>query len=274
MIPKVIHYCWFGGNPLSEKELKCIHSWEKYCPGYVIKRWDESNFDLECNDYVKEAYANKKWAFVSDYARLFILYHEGGLYFDTDVELIKPIDDIVVWGPFMGFESRHAVNPGLGIGAEKEMPLYKELLDHYDHIHFIGPDGMQNPGTIVSITTNALVKRGLKRISKNQRVEGIVIYKEEYFSPIDFQTGILKTTANTRSIHHYRSSWFSPAEKKLQKLQERLVRVFGRRLGMSLGQMLSSTYKALVRVKKNGIKKTVRYYIRLIKWRKTESGNN
>ena len=118
MIQKVIHYCWFGGKPIDKLGEKCIASWKKYCPDYEIKRWDESNYNLEACDYVKEAYQAKKWAFVSDYVRFDILYHYGGLYFDTDVELIKPIDDIVSKGPFMGCEShqkKSTVAPGLGL---------------------------------------------------------------------------------------------------------------------------------------------------------------
>ena len=141
MIPKIIHYCWFGGNPLSELAQKCISSWKKYFPEYEIKEWNESNFNLQCCDYVKEAYEAKKWAFVSDYARFWILYHEGGLYFDTDVEVIKPIDDIINNGAFMGCERTGnyglGVNPGLGIGADPGISLYKEILDDYEKSHFI-----------------------------------------------------------------------------------------------------------------------------------------
>ena len=128
-IPHVIHYCWFGGNPLGENELKCIGSWERFLPGYKIVRWDESNFDVRCCEYVSEAYDAKKWAFVSDYARFKILYDQGGLYFDTDVELIRPIDDLLAEGPFMGFEvdcgsgQQPYVNAGLGLAANSGLSL-------------------------------------------------------------------------------------------------------------------------------------------------------
>ena len=114
MIPKIIHYCWFGGNPLPELAIKCIESWKKYLPDYEIKEWNESNFDINCCAYVREAYEAKKWAFVSDYARFWILYQHGGLYFDTDVELIKSIDDLIVKGAFMGCEPWNAA-PALSL---------------------------------------------------------------------------------------------------------------------------------------------------------------
>ena len=138
MIPKVIHYCWFGGNPLPESAQKCIASWRKFLPDYEIKEWNESNFDVNAIPYTAQAYAAKKYAFVSDYARFSILYDNGGLYFDTDVEVIRPMDDIIENGPFMGFEIdasgidfKKAVAPGLGLGANPGLGLYKEILEHY-----------------------------------------------------------------------------------------------------------------------------------------------
>ena len=140
MIPKVIHYCWFGGNPLPKLARDCIESWKKYCPGYEIREWNESNFDLECCQYVKEAASVGKWAFVSDYARFKILYVHGGVYFDTDVELIKTIDDILAKGAFMGIEKpfnischqKYLVASGLGFATEKSMPVIGEILKLYE----------------------------------------------------------------------------------------------------------------------------------------------
>ena len=142
MIPKIIHYCWFGGKPLPKLAKKCIASWKKFCPDYEIKEWNESNFDLNSCTYVKEAYDSKKYAFVSDYARFWILHRYGGVYFDTDVELLKSIDDILADGAFMGVENfvaeqnkaKISINPGLGIAAEPGMLIYQEILDFY-HNH-------------------------------------------------------------------------------------------------------------------------------------------
>lgn len=149
MIPKVIHYCWFGGNPLPQLAQKCIESWKKNLPNYEIKQWNENNFDINIIPYTSEAYKAKKYAFVSDYARLWILYKYGGLYFDTDVEIIKPLDCIIKKGPFMGIEKYDgtgipAVAPGLGLGANPGLWLYAELLDLYSNIHFINQDGTLN----------------------------------------------------------------------------------------------------------------------------------
>ena len=136
MISKKIHYCWFGGNPLPELALKCIESWRRFLPDYEIIEWNESNFDVYCCEYVQEAYEAKRWAFVSDYARFKILYENGGLYFDTDVEIIKPMDDLISKGGFMGCEEETALSvaPGLGLGVSPGLGLYKELLESYHYI--------------------------------------------------------------------------------------------------------------------------------------------
>lgn len=222
MIPKVIHYCWFGGNPLGENELACIESWRKYLPGYEIRRWDETNWNVRCCDYVAEAYDAKKWAFVSDYARLDILYREGGLYFDTDVELIRPIDDILKHGPFMGIETDFGsfssskspefeltVAPGLGLAANPGLDLYGALLASYEGDNFINEDGSFNTSTIVTRTTKILFEHGLKMRNGIQEVDGVTIYPADFFNPKDMWTGDIVVTENTRSIHHFSMSWLS-----------------------------------------------------------------
>lgn len=222
MIPKIIHYCWFGGKPLPKLAKKCIASWKKYCPDYEIKEWNESNFDINSCAYVKEAYDSKKYAFVSDYARFDILYRYGGLYFDTDVELIKPIDEILEKGPFMGIEDfsigmekspRISVAPGLGIAANPGLGIYKELLDFYHTLHYINPNGTLNLETVVSYTTKILIKHGLKISDEIQKVGDITIYPQEYFNPCDMHTKNIVITEKTVSIHHYAGSWLSKKEK-------------------------------------------------------------
>ena len=214
MIPKIIHYCWFGRNPLPPLATKCISSWKKHLPDYEIKVWNEDNFDINAIEYTKEAYEAKKYAFVSDYARFWILYQYGGLYFDTDVEIIRPIDDIVKRGAFMGCEtnggkdSQISVAPGLGLGFEKGNSLLKELIDLYSNMHFLKEDGTPNLSTtIVGHTTEYLKTKGLKNTSGIQEVEGIFIYPSEYFCPINVVTDKLHVTENTRSIHHYAATW-------------------------------------------------------------------
>lgn len=222
-IPKIIHYCWFGGTTLPKSAMKCIESWKKYCPEYDIKEWNETNFDLNCCAYVREAYEAKKWAFVSDYARYWILYHQGGLYFDTDVELIRPINDIVEKGPFMGCESVDsallrkvplliqslglAANPGLGLAANPGLEFYKKMLDFYNSKHFIKQDGSLDTTTIVIYTTDLLLKNGFMGSGEIELVEDIYIYPPDYFCPLNYYTGRLVLTDNSRTIHHYLGSW-------------------------------------------------------------------
>ena len=220
MIPKIIHYCWFGGNSLPNDAKKCIASWKKFFPGYEIKEWNESNFDVNCCDYVKEAYAAKKWAFVSDYARFWILYHEGGLYFDTDVEVIKDMSDIIAKGAFMGCETDDKCTPGLGLGANPGLGLYKEILDYYEKIHFFIEGNTTE--TVVTHTSKILKSHGWVGNGEIEQIEGVTIYPPEYFCPMDYKTGKLDITPNTRSIHWYTASWQSSYSKAKTKLQQLL----------------------------------------------------
>lgn len=235
MIPKIIHYCWFGENPLPELAQKCIESWRKFCPDYEIKRWDESNFDINCCDYVREAYEAKKWAFVSDYARFKILYDNGGLYFDTDVELIKPTDDIVKKGSFLGCEVNpaypSAINPGLGMGAETRLPIYQEILDIYESIHFLNVDGTLNDITITDRITAFFEKIGFQPIDKVQTVASITIYPPRYFCPLNIDTGKILLEDDTRSIHHYTASWCTSTQKENIRLRQKYIGKYGKTLG-------------------------------------------
>ncbi|MGK4109388.1 glycosyltransferase family 32 protein [Enterococcus cecorum] len=207
MIPKIIHYCWFGGSNLPDSAIKCINSWKKYFPDYEIKEWNESNFDLNCCSYVREAAEAKKWAFVSDYARFWILYNFGGIYFDTDVEVINDMSNIVKNGSFMGCETIGKCNPGLGMGAVKKLEIYKEILDYYNSIHFSYNNG--NIQTVVDYTTKILENHGWKDLGEITVIKNISIYPSEYFCPYDYSTGIWNITEKTVSIHHYTSSWHS-----------------------------------------------------------------
>lgn len=234
MIPKKIHYCWFGRNTLPESALKCIASWRKFFPDYEIIEWNEDNFDVNMIPYTAQAYKAKKYAFVSDYARFKILYEQGGLYFDTDVEVIKSMIDIVERGPFMGFEINPgtdrkygAVNPGVGIGAVKGLDLYKSILDYYAQLSFLRPDGSYNTtDAVVNITTRELVKSQLKNISGIQEVSGITIYPADYFNPFNDVTGRLNKTPNTRTIHWFTKTWMnvSPWRQWLSRFVHRVWR--------------------------------------------------
>lgn len=224
MTPCIIHYCWFGRNPLPPLALKCIESWKKYCPDYEIKEWNEDNFDIHCCRYVEEAYMMKKWAFVADYARFYVLYQYGGIYFDTDVEVLKPLDPILKKGAFMGCEIDGGqrdicVNPGLGAAVNPGLGILKEILDFYGSLRFIKADGRLNLTTVVQYTTEMLFGHGLQNISGIQNVEGIWIYPTEYFCPKDYATGKTVITDNTYTIHHFDGSWLSKKGRLLYKLR-------------------------------------------------------
>ena len=229
MIPKIIHYCWFGGKPLPKIAETCIASWKKYLPDYVIKRWDESNFDVNAIPYTREAYAACKFAFVSDYARFWILYHYGGVYFDTDVEVIRPIDDIINRGGFLGVESNrngiYTVNPGLGFAATQGTAVIGEMVNLYSTCHCTNTDGASDLKNIVEITTDYLSSKGLQNTDEIQDCCGFTIYPKDYFCPIDYDTRELKITENTRTIHHYAESWVP----RSTRFKNTLSRLFGKR---------------------------------------------
>ena len=268
MIPKIIHYCWFGGAPLPELAQKCIESWKKYCPDYEIKCWDETNFDINCCDYVREAYEAKMWAFVSDYARFKILYENGGVYFDTDVELIKPIDDIVAKGSFMGLEKSDkahaapglglAANAGLGLAANAGLGLAKEVLDSYHNSHFV-PDEKGNYETVVTRVTDIILKHGNIYPDRITEVAGITVYPPEYFCPLSYYTGEMNITENSRSIHHYMASWILPESRAILSVKKKLCSKGGIR--KVIGNTAIFVLKAIRKVRTVGIKGSFEYIV-------------
>lgn len=265
MIPKVIHYCWFGGNPLPDSAVKCIDSWRQYFPGYEIKEWNESNFDLQCCDYVREAYEAGKWAFVSDYARFWILYHEGGLYFDTDVEAIRPFDDILENGPFMGCENSDAgisciicgVNPGLGLGTTPGLELYREVLDFYQARHFLDADGNADTTTVVYYMSHILYAHGWRAIGEIEEVCGVHIYPAAYFCPMDYDTGKVNITDCTHSIHWYKASWFTKGNKMAKAVDRWCLNHFGK--GNRIHRVLDFPFRVMGKIEKLGFVKTLQF---------------
>lgn len=231
---KIIHYCWFGNNPLPSSAENYIKSWKKFFPEYEIKRWDESNFDIKIIPYTYEAYMQKKYAFVSDYARFWILYHYGGLYFDTDVKVIKGMQDIIDQGAFMGRELTFeealeekviGVAPGLGIGSNPYHPFYKEILDHYSKLHFVLEDGSLNQTTVVEYITDLLVRKGLRNIKEIQRVSDIVIYPSDFFCPISPLTLKMIITPNTRTIHYFAGSWIPKNRRVILRFTKKFPKI-------------------------------------------------
>ena len=219
MIPKKIHYCWFGGNPIPEKDKKCIESWKKYCPDYEIIEWNESNYDLNKNQYMAEAYKERKWGFVPDYARFDIIYNHGGFYLDTDVELIASLDILRDNKGYMGFEGGTWINGGIGCGGEAGNETIKGLRDMYDHLSFYQEDGNLNLKPSPYYITEYLVKNGLSRDNREQDVGDLHIYPTDYFAAKDYDTGKVHKTMNTISIHQYNASWKTPKQKLVYKIK-------------------------------------------------------
>lgn len=231
-IPKIIHYCWFGGKEKPKLAKRCLESWLKYFPEYEIKEWNEGNFDVNITPFTKDAYASKKYAFVSDYARFWILYHYGGIYFDTDVEVIKPMDHIIANGPFLGLEvdpflhKWMGINPGLGMGAFPKMDIYLQMLKLYESLSFRTKDS-DLPNSVVVNTRDILEQNGLKFTNKIQIVKGITIYPKDYFCPLDETMGKLFITENTVSIHWFNKSWIPTHHRVKAKIGQFLRQIFG-----------------------------------------------
>lgn len=219
MIPKTIHYCWFGGNELPPLAKKCIKSWKKYCKGYEIIRWDESNFDISSAPlYVRQAYEAKKWAFVTDYVRLKVVYENGGIYFDTDVQVIREIDELLVYNSFFGFQNQTRVATGLGFGAERNSKIIGEIMKQYDDIPFVFSNGEFDMLDCPTRNTTVFVKHGLKQDGTNQTLDdGSRVFSQEYFCPISYETLKRNVTKNTYSIHWFEASWHTKEEKDRHK---------------------------------------------------------
>ena len=213
-IPRTIHYCWFGDKELPESARKCIESWKKYCPDYEIRRWSEGDIDLSSNAYTREACQAGAWGFVPDYLRLWIIYHYGGIYLDTDVQMIRSFDPLLENYAFAGMETVEYVALGLGFGSEKGNPLIREHMDLYEKIHFLNPDGSRNRTPSPRYTTPLFEKHGFVPGKGGiQTIDCCVVYPPEYFCPKSFETGITRVTPSTYSIHQFDASWYSLEEQ-------------------------------------------------------------
>lgn len=219
MIPKIIHYCWFGGNSKSKLIEKCICSWKKYCPDYEVIEWNENNFDISMTpQYVQQAYEAKKWAFVTDYVRLYVVYTYGGVYLDTDVELLKSIDELLLYPAFFGMEEEGYVNTGLGFGSIKNTKLLAELINDYQNISFKLENGEYDTTGCPIRNTKIFVNNGMKQKNVLQELhDGTMIFPEEYFCPKNYRTGEMKISSEAFSIHHYDASWFTEEQQKAKE---------------------------------------------------------
>lgn len=220
MIPKIIHYCWFGGKEKPEDVKKYIASWKKYCPDYEIMEWNESNFDINENEYCREAYESRKWAFVSDYVRLAVLYKYGGIYMDTDVEVVKPFDPLLPQNGFLCFENNKNVSIGT-IGAAKHSSMILNFLKPYEQRSFKKKDGSLDLTTNLKIITNVLVdKYNLKLNGKTQILsEGVLVLPMEAFIAKSYLTGWIMKDDTTFAIHHYAGSWMGNKDSRLRAQQ-------------------------------------------------------
>jgi hypothetical protein len=256
MIPKKIHYCWFGGNPLPDDAKRYIESWKKYCPDYEIKEWNEQNFDLDMYPYVREAYENKKFAFVTDVVRLYALYTEGGIYMDTDVEVLKPLDNFLNYDGVSGFESSTQIPTGL-MASRDSHPLVKEWLDEYEGKHFVKTDGSLDLTTNVTRITNSCLKYGFVPNGELQTIENYTFFPSEYFCPKSYKTGEITVTGNTYTIHHFAGSWVEPYYKKLYKDISSIYRKLGENF---FSQFIVTIYAGIYRLRKTGFKNTIVYF--------------
>lgn len=231
MIPKIIHYCWFGGNQLPDEVKKYMETWKRYCPDYEIKEWNESNFDINQNQYCREAYEAKKWAFVSDYARLKVLYDYGGIYMDTDVEVCKSFGDLLGYNAWLGFEAGNQIQTGV-IASCKKNKWIENLLDFYKSKHFNRQNGTYD--TTTNVTTITRITKDKYNINLNNKFqvfgENNALFPFEFFCAKSTEDGKVKKSNNTYTIHHFSGSWLTPQQIWRHKVKLLLVKIFGVKL--------------------------------------------
>ena len=227
-IPKIIHYCWFGGKDKPEVIKKYINSWKEKLRDYEIKEWNESNFDISSNIFVKQAYESGKYAFVSDYVRVYALYNYGGIYMDTDVEVKQPFSDEILGNDsFWGFEEKNYIATST-IGTKKGNKLIKRFLDSYDGKEFIKEDGEIDTLTNVAIVSNIIEGIGIRLDGTYQKIDGMcTVYPQEYFSPYDYINCYSKESKNTYTIHHFYKSWLPYKEKIKEYIKKMISRILG-----------------------------------------------
>lgn len=216
MIPKTIHYCWFGHNPKPELAQKCFASWQKYCPDYEIIEWNEDNYDIQSAPlFVRQAYEAKKWAFVTDYVRLKVVYEHGGIYLDTDVEVIKPLDDLLHYNAFFGIQYDDFVNTGLGFGALAGNIVLRKMMKSYESTSFLKVDGSFDTTTCLERDRSVFINLGLNECDDIQVLHGnIAVFPVEYMAPKNYMTGETSISEKTHTIHHFAESWMTEKQKK------------------------------------------------------------
>lgn len=260
MIPKFIHYCWFGNTPLPDEVKYYIDTWKKHCPDYKIIQWNEKNFDINCCTYVKEAYTKKKWAFVADYARLYALVNYGGIYLDTDVEVLKNLDSLLKYEAFCGFESDTKLCTAV-LGCRPHFSIYDDLMKLYQNKYFILDNGMLNEEPNVIPFTQIYCKKGLILNGKEQAIFRLKVFPSDYFSPKSYVTGNINLTSNTLTIHHFSESWKTKSEKKIHNRETILIRKYGIKYGRIIAKVVNFPLRSINAVKKRGIKNEIKEFI-------------
>ncbi len=246
---KIIHYCWFGKNELPELAKKCIKSWQKYLPEYEIIEWNEKNFDIKSNKYVEQAYNAGKFAFVSDYARLKIVYDNGGIYFDTDVELIAPIEEKYLKSGYFALEDANLINTGLGFCAEKHNKLLEIMLKDYENINFINDSGKMDLTSCPIRNSMSLIQQ--KYNLNNKKIESMYLLSPTYCNPLDYKTGLLNIEDNTFSVHYGAASWLDDQEKKFMRKRHFFIKKYGIRLGYLFYYIYKIIYIIVIKIRKD-----------------------
>lgn len=255
-IPKIIHYFWTSDNEMPELVKDCINSWKNRLPDYEIKRWSTENFNVNICQYTREAFEAKKYAFVSDYVRIYVLYHEGGIYLDTDVEVVRKLDDLLNDPAFAGFENNHTVATCM-IGSEKGNPIFKRFLDYYAVRTFVSTNGGYNLTPNPIPFTDICQQEGLVLNGRKQKLKNIVVYPQDYFCPYDNSSEQLKATDNTYAIHYFNGAWISEKKKMIIDKRKRIIQKYGKNIGY--------IYYGLGVLRTEGIKSFLQEFIFYIK---------
>jgi hypothetical protein len=252
MIPRVIHYCWFGNTPLPASAERCLASWRQTCPDYDIRRWDERSFDVARCTFCREAHAAGKWAFVSDYARLRIIFEHGGIYLDTDVELLESPNPLLAHAAFFGFQQDGTIATGLGFGAIPAHPLVGALMKHYETTSFLGPSGLPDATPCPARDAAVFRQFGFRLDGSPQDRDGVVVLPADVMCPKSYDTGRVRITPRTLSIHHFDASWHNAVEAADLAKRRRYSARFGDWLGPRLyrashtaGRVLAPIRRAL-----------------------------
>lgn len=234
LIPKKINYCWFSGKEMPDYLKRCVETWHRHCPDYEIVRWDEHNYDVNSNRYMRQAYESEKWGFVPDIARLDILYQYGGIYLDTDVELLKSLDELLCLPGFAGVEKWGNINLGGCSGCVAGHPVIKKILDFRINEPFVYPDGTLNTTTCGYYETKPLMELGFKPNNTVQQIQDFTVFSSDYFQPYDYMSGKVSLTQNTFSIHHFNGGWLDKehmAEREETQKQYRRMTEGMRKIG-------------------------------------------